>query len=1386
MILNKLSKLYSKLFESEQFEIDDNITYVSYFESILNNQINSIILFDSEFKILAYNRKIESDVRRIRNIQLKIGESVLSLIAENNLEQFYKDVNQAISGQPVISERTVFDKDGKEYSFLYQYNPIKINNKILGVAMSTLEVTDLKIVNRMLVNNDLKYRSLIDSTQIALFHTRPDGIILDANLSACEMFGYTMSEFKNMNRSVIIDETDENLKKLLHERKVKGITSGRITGIRRGGVKFPIDICSVVYVDEITKEARTSTLAFDVTERIRNEKYLLETNQIAEVGGWEYDVVANKIYWSSITKKIYGYDEKFMPDVQVGIKHYTDGYSRDTITQLFNDAVNEGKEYEAELKLRRVNGEEIWIKTLGKVDIVNGKVVRVYGTFQNIDKAKKIELLLERSRQEYQSLYTQHPDAVFTLDLDGNIVDLNNNTLSLFNTDLNSIKKYKYIPFYLEDEADLIKTNFEKAITKEPIRFEVDVLTVSKKHIMLTYVPIVVDSETVGVYGLAKNITIQKEAEETLKFHSHLLNTIHQAVIVTDLEGTIIYWNNHAQHLYKYSYDEVIGKKILDVTVSEMSKSQAEEIIEQISNGHSWSGQFMTTDKDGNHFMVMVHNSPLYNKNEELIGIIGVSWDLSSEIATRNKISFQSNLLDCVEQAVIATDLKGVVYYWNNYAEKLYGIKKDEAIGLKTMDLIQIDAKKSGILETELVNIFRAGQSWKGELYVKSKNSDYFPIYTTNSPVYDHGNQLTGIITVSYDISVRKKNEIELIDSKNKIEYSLSELNHQKFALDQHSIVAVTDDKGTIIYVNDKFCEISGYERHELIGQNHRIINSGYHDKTFFKELYDTIYSGEVWNGEIRNKRKDGTYYWVRTTIVPFNDTQTQKPIQFIAIRTDITQQKEILKELEDINERYEYVTKATSDAIWDWNILTDEIFQGEGFFSLFGYVNTSKKLYFSETSKYIHKDDYVNVVNSLQKALNSSLNVWSAEYRYLKSNGEYAYVIDKAVIIRDSMNNAIRLIGAMQDVTKAKKEEQQLKLLESVITNSTDAVLITEAEPVSTPGPKIVYVNEAFTQMTGYSKEEVIGKSPRLLQGPNSDRNELDKLKKALLNWETSEIETINYKKSGEEFWVNFTVVPIADANGWYTHWIAIERDVTERKKAEEEKLKLISELTASNKELKQFSYITSHNLRAPVANLLGIFNILDVSEIKEELTLQLIDGLKASTLKLNETLNDLIKILVVKENTNLPENEILLEYTLSNVCNSIDSLIHNSKTQIITDFSEADTVIFNKSYLESIFLNMITNSIRYAKPGVNPVVKISSKIKAGKKQLIFEDNGLGMNMDRVRNEIFGLYKRFHNHSESKGIGLYLVHSQITALGGTIDVDSEVGVGTKFTITFK
>ncbi len=248
-------------------------------------------------------------------------------------------------------------------------------------------------------------------------------------------------------------------------------------------------------------------------------------------------------------------------------------------------------------------------------------------------------------------------------------------------------------------------------------------------------------------------------------------------------------------------------------------------------------------------------------------------------------------------------------------------------------------------------------------------------------------------------------------------------------------------------------------------------------------------------------------------------------------------------------NQRYVNVTKATFDAIWDWDIAANNVYWGETYRQLFGKM---EDFHLTDTEKVrarLHPEEIENVLASAGAALEGKNLNWALEHRYLKKDLSYAYVLNKALIVRDNNGNAVRVFGAMQDVSRQKKEEQRLKLMSSVVTSTNDAVLITEAESLNEHGPRIIFANEAFTKMTGYSEAELIGKTTHIFHGPKTDITELERLKNCLRKWESCEVTVVNYKKNGDEFWNNFTASPVSDDKGGHTHFIYVEKDITDRK---------------------------------------------------------------------------------------------------------------------------------------------------------------------------------------------------------------------------------------------
>jgi len=324
--------------------------------------------------------------------------------------------------------------------------------------------------------------------------------------------------------------------------------------------------------------------------------------------------------------------------------------------------------------------------------------------------------------------------------------------------------------------------------------------------------------------------------------------------------------------------------------------------------------------------------------------------------------------------------------------------------------------------------------------------------------------------------------------------------------------------------------------------------------------------------------------------------------------------------------------------------------------------------------------------------------------------------------------------------------------------------------------------INPAVSKLLGYSNEELFSRP--IYEFIYLDDREITAQNR---NYLTKDIPLLNFEnryvtKSGEIVWLAWTSMPVDSEKLVY----AIAKNITHKKKLEEDRNLLITNLTKINQDLKQLTYTASHDLRTPVGNLLSVFNLLDISKIQDDETLEFIDILKAATESLRSTLNNYVDGLIERENLQLQVEEISLNESLEAVLQSLNSLIKHSKATINVNFSRLKTVKFNKGYLESIFLNLITNSIKYKKPGSNPDITIYSKRTNGVNQLIFADKGQGFDMDKVKDKLFGFQQKFHDTADSKGLGLYLVHNHITSLGGQITIKSKVNEGAEFTISFK
>ncbi len=543
-------------------------------------------------------------------------------------------------------------------------------------------------------------------------------------------------------------------------------------------------------------------------------------------------------------------------------------------------------------------------------------------------------------------------------------------------------------------------------------------------------------------------------------------------------------------------------------------------------------------------------------------------------------------------------------------------------------------------------------------------------------------------------------------------------------------------------------------------------------------EDYILEHGGKV-NKQYRIIRKDKAVRWVENKIIPTLD-ETGKLLRIDGITWDITARKEAEEKQTHDEARYRRIVETAQEGIWMIDENNKTTFVNQKLADSLGY--TPEEMIGKEPFYFIDEKERAESVARIERRRQGSKE--NLDIRYITKKGDDFWANISSNPIVDANGKYSGMVAMVTDITQRKLDEEAIKKSEAnlrTIFDNTDSSYIlfgdelkiisfnalAQKYSIEINGQKLktgAHVSNYFSEERWLFIKETIDK---VSSGEN-------------VSYELSHTQPDGSVKWNKVRWLN---VKNSENKSW--GFILANKDITEEKLAALERERITADLIQHIKDLEQFTYIISHNLRAPVANIIGLSDMLSESDIDPDMKQAVVERVSLSIKNIDTIIQDLNHILQTRELTNEKRETVYFSELVETIKTSIHNTVVDEKVQFDCSFDEVDAMFTIRSYLYSIFYNLASNSIKYRQVGIAPVISIKSRRLKDKIELRFKDNGKGIDLDKNAAELFGLYKRFDTTMEGKGMGLFMVKTQVESLGGTIQIKSKLGVGTEFIIQF-
>ena len=604
--------------------------------------------------------------------------------------------------------------------------------------------------------------------------------------------------------------------------------------------------------------------------------------------------------------------------------------------------------------------------------------------------------------------------------------------------------------------------------------------------------------------------------------------------------------------------------------------------------------------------------------------------------------------------------------------------------------------------------------------------------------------------------------------------------------------IVITDIDGNIEYTNPKFTDLTGYSSEEVIGLNPRVLNAGTQSSQYYKHMWQTISSGEIWKGEFNNKKKNGELFWENVTITPIK-SEEGKIINYLAIKEDIT----ALKESE---QRLHTLINAAPDAIFFKDGKGRWIEVNRAGLELFDLTNVDYK---AKTDRELsqlasfYKEALLACEVSDETAWNKKSITYVEEVVPMPDGNFKVYDVIKVPLFnKDNSRQGLVIIG--HDITNRKKADEDLlvalkKIQDSekkyrlLITNTLDVVWTVDLNM------NISYVNEAITSFLGYTQEEFMGMNPVKFTAPESLQKLSETANDLLTNSSSSNtkvyrLELKQIKKDGKIVDVDLSANAIFDENGKIIGFQGRSIDITERKKVESELKAALTKAKESDRLKTAFLQNISHEIRTPMNGIIGFISLLKSTNLSVNDRKAYIEIIDSSGTRLLNTLNDIMDI------SKLETGQMRLNLSIINTNKVLEEIYSFFKPEVENkgmkfDYttslpSEDVNIRTDHEKFFAIFTNLVKNSIKYSHEGR---IDFGYEKKGDNLEFYVKDTGVGIPKDRME----AIFDRFVQADiedikvwEGSGLGLSICKAYVEMLDGKIWVESTEWVGTQFYFT--